>query len=132
MRLMAHHTLKAQVAVVWIIVKGTGARLRLPTIRVTFQAGAVAQGKAQMVGLFEIADEVLDGIPSSHGFDDEFVGVGRPDVALDAFDLAFMEMGSGHGHQLRGVGHEILENLLMQMAGDTEAIILFEVIGHFY
>ena len=84
---MTADTRKMHVAVVWVIVKSTRARLRLPAIRVTLEAGAVAQGKTQMIGLFEIANEVLDGIPSGHGFDDELVGVGRPDVAIDAFDL---------------------------------------------
>ena len=58
----------------------------------TFEAGAVAQRKTQMIRLFEIANEVLDGIPSGHGFDDELVGVGRPDAGVAAFDLPLVEM----------------------------------------
>ena len=91
---MTGDTLKMHVAVVWVIVKSTRARLRLPTISVTLEAGAVAQGETEMIGLFEIANEVLDGIPSGHGFDDELVGVGCSDVAIDAFDLPLMEMSA--------------------------------------
>jgi hypothetical protein len=85
-----------------------------------------------MVWLFEITNEVLDSIPSSHGFDDELVGVGRPDVAIDAFDLTFVEMGASESHHPRGIGHKVLEEILVQMAGDAEAVILFEIIGHFH
>ena len=129
---MAGGALKGHIAVVWVIVKGTLTRLRLAAIHVTFKAGAVAERKAQMVGFLEVADEILNRVPSGHGFDDELIGVGRPDVAIDAFDLPFVEMGARQGHQPRGVGHEVLEDLLVQMTGDAEAIILFEVIGHFY
>jgi hypothetical protein len=129
---MTGDTFKMHVAVVWVIVKSTRARLRLSTIRVTLEAGAVAQGKTQMIGLFEIANEVLDGIPSGHGFDDELVGVGGPDVAIDAFDLPLMEMSAGQRHHPRGVGHEVLEDVLVQMTGDAKSIILFEVIGYFH
>jgi hypothetical protein len=95
---MTGDTFKMHVAVVWVIVKSTRARLRLSTIRVTLEAGAVAQGKTQMIGLFEIANEVLDGIPSGHGFDDELIGVGCPDVAIDAFDLPLVEMSASQRH----------------------------------
>jgi hypothetical protein len=95
---MTGDTLKMHVAVVWVIVKRTRARLRLSTIRVTLEAGTVAQGKTQMIGLFEIANEVLDSIPSGHGFDDELVGVGCSDVAIDAFDLPLVEMGASERH----------------------------------
>jgi hypothetical protein len=128
---MTADTLKVHVAVVWLIVKSPRACLRLPAIRVTLEAGAVTQGKTQMIGLFEIAHEVLDGIPSGHGFDDELVGVGRPDVAIDAFDLPLVEMGASERHHPRGIGHEVLEDVLVQMTGDAKAIILFEVIGYF-
>ena len=41
-------------------------------------------------------------------------------------------MGTSERHHPRGVGHEVLENILVQMTGDTKAIILFEVIGDFH
>jgi hypothetical protein len=129
---MAGDAFKGHSAVVWVIVKGTRTRLRLAAIRVTFEAGAVAERKAQMVGLLEVANEILDRVPSGHGFDDKLIGVGRPDVAIDAFDLPLVKMGARKCHHLRGVGHEVLEELLVQMTGDAEAIILFEVIGHFH
>ena len=129
---MTGDTLKMHVAVVWIIVKSTRARLRLPAIRVTLEAGAVAQGKTQMIGLFEIANEVLDGIPPSHRFDYEFVGVGGSNVAIDTFDLPLVEMSASEHHHPRGVGHEVLEDVLVQMTGDAKSIILFEVIGDFH
>jgi hypothetical protein len=97
-----------------------------------FETGPIAQGKAQMIGLLEVANEVLDGVPAGHGFDDELVGVGRPDVTIDAFDLPFVEMGAGKRHQPRGFSHKVLEELLMQMTGDAEAIIFLEVISHFH
>ena len=95
---MTGDTLKMHVAVVWVIVKSTRARLRLPTISVTLEAGAVAQRETEMIGLFEVANEVLDGIPSSQGFDDELVGVGCPDVAIDALDFPLVEMGASERH----------------------------------
>jgi hypothetical protein len=35
-------------------------------------------------------------------------------------------------HQAWGVGHEVLEDVLVQMAGDAKSIILFEVISDFH
>jgi hypothetical protein len=113
MRLMAGDALERHITVVGVIVKRSRTRLRLPAIGVTLEAGTVTQRKAQMIGLFEIADEVLHGVPAGYGFDDEFVGVGRPDVAIDAFDFAFMKMRSGHRHETWHIGHEILEDILV-------------------
>ncbi len=95
---MAGDTLKPHIAVVGVVVKSPRARLRLPAIRVTLEAGTVAQGKTQMIGLFEIANEVLNGIPSGHGFDDKLVGVGCPNVAVDAFDLPLVMVGASQRH----------------------------------
>jgi hypothetical protein len=92
---MAGDTLEIHVAVVRVIVKRPLTRRRLAPIGVTFEAGAIPQGKTQMIGLLEIANEVLHRIPSSHGFDDELVGVGRPYVAIDALDLPLVEMSAG-------------------------------------
>ena len=38
-------------------------------------------------------------------------------------------MGPGERHQTRGISHKVLQDVLMQMAGDAEAIIFFEIIG---
>ena len=129
---MTGDALEVHVTVVGLIVKGPRARLRLPAIRVTLEAGAVTQRKTQMIGFVEVANDVLDGIPSSDGFDDEFVSEGRSDVAIDAFDLTFVEMGASERHHPRRVGHEVFEDVFVQMASDAKAIILFEVISDFH
>src|SRR5262245_34597756 len=129
---MAGDTLKWHVAMVVVIVKGTCARLRLPAIRMTLEAGPVAQGKTQMVGLFEIANEILDGIPPGHGLDDELIGEGRPNVAVDAFDLPLVMVRARECHQAWGVGHEVLEDVLVQMARNAKSIILFEVVSYLH
>jgi hypothetical protein len=129
---MTGNALKVHVTVVGFIVKGPRARLRLPAIRVTLEAGAVTQRKTQMIGFFEVANDVLHGIPSSDGFDDEFVGESRADVAIDAFNLTLVEVGASERHHPRGIGHEVFEDVFVQMASDAKAIILFEVIGNFH
>jgi hypothetical protein len=43
-----------------------------------------------------------------------------------------MEMSAGQRHHPRAVGHEVLEDVLVQMAGDAKSIILFEVISDFH
>ena len=85
-----------------------------------------------MIWLLEVANEILHRVPSGHGFDDEFVSVGCPNVAINAFDLPLVEMGAGERHQPRGVGHKVLEDFLVQVTGDAEVIILFDVIGHLH
>jgi len=129
---MTGNALKAHVQVVWFIVKGSRARPRLPAICVTFEAGAVAQRKAQVIGLLEVAEEILDRVPSGHGFNDKLIRVGRPNMAIDAFDLPLVEMSASERHQPRGVGHKVLEDFLVQMTSNTEAIIFFKIIGHFH
>ena len=129
---MTGDALEVHVTVVGLIVKGPCARRRLPAIRVTLEAGAVTERKAQMIRFFEVTNDVLDGIPASDGFDDEFVSESRSNVAIDALDLTFMEVGASERHHARGVGHEVLENVFVQVASDAKAIILFKVISDFH
>jgi hypothetical protein len=55
MRLMTGNALEVHLAMIRFIVKGPRARLRLSSIGMTFETGAVAQWKTQMIGLFEVA-----------------------------------------------------------------------------
>src|SRR6266540_5414812 len=121
---MAGDALKLHVSVVWIVVKGLGAGLRLAAIGMAFEAGPVAEGKAQMVGVLEAPHEVPDRVPAGNGLNDQLVGERRPDVAVNALNLPLIGMGTGEGDQLRGIGHKVLEDLLVEVAGDAEAIIL--------
>lgn len=129
---MARHTLEGHASMIRLVVKGAGTRLRLPAISVTFETCPVAQWKSQMVRFLKIAHEVLDRIPTRHCLDNEFIGERSPDMAIDAFDFAFMMMGPGERHQLRSVSQKVLQSPLVEMAGDAELIILFEVIGHLH
>src|SRR5262249_7358467 len=123
---MAGDALKLHVSVVWIVVKGLGAGLRLAAIGMAFEAGPVTEGKAQMVGVVEAPHEVPDRIPAGDGLDDQLIGECRPDVALNTLDLPLLSMGTGEGDQLWGIGHKVLEDLLVEMARNTETIILLE------